>query len=239
VLGQHHLKPEFQLFALPYILISMTHLRILLVDDHEVVRLGLKSLIERHPGFEVVAEAAAAPEAVQKAIAHEPDIVLMDIRLVGGSGIEACEEITQKLPRTRVIMLTSYAEDEMLFSAIRAGAVGYVLKQISSEALIQAIESAARGEAMLDPTLTQRVFSEVRRAIQQEEKAAFTDLTPQEMQVLALIITGRTNREIAASLFLSEGTVRNYVSSILSKLNVSNRAEAAAYAVQHNLKDFL
>lgn len=239
MLGQHHLKPEFQLFALPYILISMTHLRILLVDDHEVVRLGLKSLIERHPGFEVVAEASAAPEAVQKAIAHEPDIVLMDIRLVGGSGIEACEEITQKLPRTRVIMLTSYAEDEMLFSAIRAGAVGYVLKQISSEALIQAIESAARGEAMLDPTLTQRVFSEVRRAIQQEEKAAFTDLTPQEMQVLALIITGRTNREIAASLFLSEGTVRNYVSSILSKLNVSNRAEAAAYAVQHNLKDFL
>jgi len=239
VLGQHHLKPEFQLFALPYILISMTHLRILLVDDHEVVRLGLKSLIERHPGFEVVAEAAAAPEAVQKAIAHEPDIVLMDIRLVGGSGIEACEEITQKLPRTRVIMLTSYAEDEMLFSAIRAGAVGYVLKQISSEALIQAIESAARGEAMLDPTLTQRVFSEVRRAIQQEEKAAFTDLTPQEMQVLALIIKGRTNREIAASLFLSEGTVRNYVSSILSKLNVSNRAEAAAYAVRHNLKDFL
>jgi len=136
-------------------------------------------------------------------------------------------------------MLTSYAEDEMLFSAIRAGATGYVLKQISSEALITTIEAAARGEAMLDPSLTQRVFTEVRRAIQQEEVAAFTDLTPQEMQVLASIVEGKTNREIANSLFLSEGTVRNYVSSILSKLSVSNRAEAAAYAVEHHLKDYL
>ena len=144
----------------------MSHLRILLVDDHEVVRLGLKSLIERHPNLEVVAEAGAAQEAVQKALAHEPDIVLMDIRLSGGSGIEACEEITQKLPDTRVIMLTSYAEDEMLFSAIRAGATGYILKQISSDALIQAIEAASRGEAMIDPSLTQKVFNEVRRAIQ-------------------------------------------------------------------------
>jgi DNA-binding NarL/FixJ family response regulator len=215
----------------------------MLVDDHEVVRLGLKSLIERHPGFEVVAEASAAQEAVQKAMAQEPDIVLMDIRLVGGSGIEACEQITNELPDTKVIMLTSYAEDEMLFSAIRAGATGYVLKQISSEALINTIEAAARGESigesMLDPSLTQRVFTEVRRAIQQEEVAAFTDLTPQEMQVLAAIVEGKTNREIANALFLSEGTVRNYVSSILSKLGVSNRAEAAAYAVQHHLKDYL
>ena len=122
------------------------NLRILLVDDHEVVRLGLKSLIERHPGFEVVAEASAAQEAIQKALAQKPDIVLMDIRLVGGSGIEACEQITRQLPDTKVIMLTSYAEDEMLFSAIRAGATGYVLKQISSEALITTIEAAARGE---------------------------------------------------------------------------------------------
>jgi DNA-binding NarL/FixJ family response regulator len=136
-------------------------------------------------------------------------------------------------------MLTSYAEDEMLFSAIRAGAVGYVLKQIGSEALVRAIEAASRGEATLDPSLTQRVFSEVRRAIQNEEEAAFSDLSPQEMQVLALIAEGKTNREIAEALFLSEGTVRNYVSSILSKLGVSNRAEAAAYAVQHHLKDFL
>jgi len=217
----------------------MTNLRILLVDDHEVVRLGLKSLIERHPGFEVIAEASAAAEAVATAVKLKPDIVLMDIRLVGSSGIEACKEITEQLPDTRVIMLTSYAEDEMLFSAIRAGAVGYVLKQIGSTDLIRTIEAAARGEATLDPSLTQRVFSEVRRSVQKEEMAAFNDLTPQEMQTLALVAEGKTNREIADALFLSEGTVRNYVSSILAKLRVSNRAEAAAYAVQHHLKDYL
>jgi DNA-binding NarL/FixJ family response regulator len=136
-------------------------------------------------------------------------------------------------------MLTSYAEDEMLFAAIRAGASGYVLKQVGSNDLIQAIEAAARGEATLDPSLTQRVFAEVRRSIQKGEAATFSELTAQEMQVLALIAEGKTNREIAATLFLSEGTIRNYVSNILSKLGVSNRAEAAAYAIQHNLKDYL
>jgi two-component system, NarL family, response regulator DevR len=217
----------------------MTNLRILLVDDHEVVRLGLRSLIEHHPNFEVVAEAASANEAIEKAMQHQPDIVLMDIRLVGSSGIEACQEIKARLPQTKVIMLTSYAEDEMLFAAIRAGATGYVLKQIGSDALIRSIESAARGEAALDPSLTQRLFSEMRRSIEREEHAAFSELTPQEMQVLGQIADGKTNREIAEALFLSEGTVRNYVSSILSKLNVSNRAEAAAYAVKHHLKDHL
>ena len=136
-------------------------------------------------------------------------------------------------------MLTSFAEDEMLFAAIRAGATGYVLKQVAGNDLIRAIEAAARGEAMLDPSLTQRVFSEIRHSIQKEEAAAFADLTGQEMQVLSLIASGHTNREIAANLFLSEGTVRNYVSSVLGKLSVSNRAEAAAYAIQHHLKDYL
>ncbi|MCA9940778.1 MAG: response regulator transcription factor [Anaerolineales bacterium] len=213
--------------------------RILLVDDHEVVRLGLKSLIERHTGFTVVAEASAADEAVEKALQYKPDMVLMDIRIIGGNGIEACQAITASLPNTKVIMLTSYAEDEMLFAAIRAGASGYVLKQVGSNALIHAIESVARGEAALDPSLTQRVFTEIRQAIQNEEKAAFADLTPQEMRMLALIAEGHTNRGIAEALFLSEGTVRNYVSSIFSKLGVSNRAEAAAYAVQHHLSDYL
>ncbi|MBI4770948.1 MAG: response regulator transcription factor [Chloroflexi bacterium] len=217
----------------------MTHQRILLVDDHEVVRLGLRSLLERRPGFQVVAEASTADDAVKMAVAHEPDVVLMDIRLPGGSGIDACEQITRRLPDTRVIILTSYAEDEMLFSAIRAGAAGYVLKQIGSEELIKAIEAAGRGEAMLDPALTQRVFTEVRKAVQKEEASAFGALTPQEKQVLAQVVEGKTNREIAETLFLGEGTVRNYVSSILSKLNVSNRAEAAAYAVKHGLKNFL
>lgn len=221
------------------ILKAMSQLRILLVDDHEVVRLGLKSLLERQAQFHVIAEASNEAEAVERAQEHEPDIVLMDIRLAGGSGIEACSKITRLLPATKVIMLTSYAEDEMLFAAIRAGAVGYVLKQVGGTDLIEAIESAARGEATLDPSLTQRVFTEVRRSIQREEASAFSELTNQEMHVLDAISEGRTNREIAEVLFLSEGTVRNYVSSILSKLGVSNRAEAAAYAIQHHLKDNL
>jgi two-component system response regulator DevR len=213
--------------------------RILLVDDHEVVRLGLRALLEKNPNFEVVAEAATAREAIEKTQTHKPDVIVMDIRLKGGSGIEACQEITTKYPNTRVIMLTSYAEDEMLFSAIRAGAAGYVLKQIGGDDLIDAIEAVGRGEALLDPAVTQRVFQEVRKAAREEEASAFADLTQQEMHVLQLVSEGRTNRQIAEMLFLGEGTVRNYVSSILSKLNVRNRAEAAAYAVEHNLKDYL
>lgn len=213
--------------------------RLLIVDDHEVVRLGLKALLEQHPHFEVVAEAGNAKEAMEQVERFLPDVVLMDIRLPGMSGIEACEEITNNYPDIKVIMLTSYAEDEMLFSAIRSGASGYVLKQISADGLIRAIEAVGRGEALLDPAVTQRVFQEVRRAVREEEASAFVNLSQQEKHVLILVSEGRTNREIAKSLFLGEGTVRNYVSSILSKLGVSNRAEAAAYAVEHNLKDYL
>ncbi len=213
--------------------------RLLLVDDHEVVRLGLKALLEHHPQFEVVGEAGTAKEAVDQVSRLRPDIVLMDIRLPGASGIEACEEITKTYPDTRIVMLTSYAEDEMLFSAIRAGASGYVLKQIGSDDLIRALEAVSRGEALLDPAVTQRVFQEVRRAVKDEEASAFANLSQQEKHVLALVSEGKTNREIAKALFLGEGTVRNYVSSILSKLGVSNRAEAAAYAVEHNLKEYL
>lgn len=213
--------------------------RILLVDDHEIVRLGLKALLDRHPNFEVVAEAGTARDAVEKVEAFSPDVVVMDIRLPGGSGIEACEEISVRFPDAKVIMLTSYAEDEMLFSAIRAGAAGYVLKQIGGEDLIKAIEAVGRGEALLDPAVTQRIFQEVRKAAKEEEASAFSALTQQEKHVLLLVSEGKTNREIAKALFLGEGTVRNYVSSILSKLGVSNRAEAAAYAVEHNLRDYL
>jgi DNA-binding NarL/FixJ family response regulator len=213
--------------------------RILLVDDHEVVRLGLKTLIDRHPDFEVIAEAGTAAEAVAKAVAFEPDVVVMDVRLPGETGIDACRAITEQLPNTKVIMLTSYAEEEMLFAAIRAGAAGYVLKQIGGDELIRAIETVGRGEALIAPSLIKRVLAEMRRAAQREEAAAFANLTLQERQVLALIAEGKTNREIAQVLFLGEGTIRNYVSSILSKLGVSNRAEAAAYSMEHNLKDYM
>src|SRR5574338_911526 len=217
----------------------MVKQRIILVDDHEVVRLGLKSLLERNPQFDIVGEAASAREAIEQVAALQPDVVVMDIRLPGTSGIEACEEIVNRFPGTKVIMLTSYAEDEMLLSAIRAGASGYILKQIGSEDLVKALEAVGRGEALLDPAVTQRVFQEVRRAVKEEEASAFVNLSQQERHVLLLVSEGKTNREIAKALFLGEGTVRNYVSSILSKLGVSNRAEAAAYAVEHNLKDYL
>lgn len=213
--------------------------RIILVDDHEIVRLGLKSLLERHPQFDVVGEASSAREALDLVASLRPDVVVMDIRLPGTSGIEACEQIVNEHPNTKVIMLTSYAEDEMLFSAIRAGASGYILKQIGSDDLVKAIESVGRGEALLDPAVTQRVFQEVRRAVKEEEASAFSHLSQQEKHVLLLVSEGKTNREIAKNLFLGEGTVRNYVSSILSKLSVNNRAEAAAYAVEHSLREYI
>ena len=217
----------------------MAKQRILLVDDHEVVRLGLKSLLDRNSQFDVVGEASSAREALEQVNILSPDIVVMDIRLPGTSGIEACEDIVQKYPHIKVIMLTSYAEDEMLFSAIRAGASGYILKQISSEDLVHALEAVGRGEALLDPAVTQRVFQEVRKAVKDEEASAFAHLSQQEKHVLLLVSEGKTNREIAKALFLGEGTVRNYVSSILSKLGVNNRAEAAAYAVEHNLREYI
>ncbi|NOY99413.1 MAG: response regulator transcription factor [Chloroflexi bacterium] len=217
----------------------MAKQRIVLVDDHEVVRLGLKALLERHPGFEVVGEAASARESIEKVTSLKPDVVVMDIRLPGTSGIDACEEIVKRFPETKVLMLTSYAEDEMLFSAIRAGASGYVLKQIGSEDLVKALEAVGSGEALLDPAVTQRVFQEVRRAVKEEEASAFVSLSQQEKHVLLLVSEGKTNREIAKALFLGEGTVRNYVSSILSKLGVNNRAEAAAYAVEHSLREYI
>ncbi len=216
----------------------MAKLRVMIVDDHEVVRIGLKSLLSHYERFEVVGEAGNAKEALEQALRLHPDIVLMDIRLPGTSGIEACEQIINTDANIKVIMLTSYAEDEMLFSAIRAGASGYVLKQIGSDDLVKAIESVGKGEALLDPAVTQRVFQEVRRAVKEEEASAFASLSQQERHVLLLVSEGKTNREIAKILFLGEGTVRNYVSSILSKLGVSNRAEAAAYAVQHNLREY-
>jgi len=215
------------------------HLRIIIVDDHEVVRLGLRALLERQPGFTVVDEAGNAKEAVQKALQHRPEVVVLDIRLPGGSGIDACREIVTAAPEVKVIMLTSFAEDDMLFEAIAAGAAGYVLKQIGGDDLVRAIESVGRGDSLLDPTLTQRVFARVREAQRKDEQSAFSQLTEQEMRVLGLVAEGKTNREIAQQLFLGEGTVRNYVSSILSKLALTNRAEAAAYAVQHNIRAYL
>lgn len=208
----------------------------MIVDDHEVVRLGLKNLLIRQPGWEVVTEAGSVAEAITQVDEHQPDVVVMDIRLSDGSGIEACREIIKKHPHIKVIMLTSFAEDELLFNAISAGAVGYVLKQVGNDDLVRAIETVARGEALLDPTITGQVLAKLREATRVE---AFADLTDQELKVLSLIAQGKTNKEIASNLHLGEGTVRNYVSSIFGKLSLSNRAEATAYAVRHNLDDYI
>jgi two-component system response regulator DevR len=214
-------------------------LRIILVDDHEVVRLGLRTLLMRHPDFQVVDEAGSANEAIEKTLRLQPDIVVMDIRLPGASGIEACRQIVAQQPTTKVIMLTSFAEDEMLFDAIAAGAAGYVLKQIGSDELVRALQIVGRGESLIDPALTQKVLARVRESARRTEQSVFSKLNEQEIKILALIAEGKTNREIAAQVFLSEKTVRNYVSAILAKLNLVSRAQAAAFATQHRIRDYM
>ena len=214
-------------------------LRILLVDDHEVVRVGVRALIASEPGMEVVGEANTVRGAVSQAEQLAPDVVVLDVRLPGGNGLEACRKIKEERPETRVIILTSFPDDHVLFDAIAAGADGYVLKQIGSDDLIQALERVGRGESLLDPSLTDRVFTKMREVREQERAHAFADLSAQEMQILSLIADGQTNPEIGDVLHLSEKTVRNYVSVILGKLNLVSRAQAAAYAARHRVEDYL
>jgi two-component system response regulator DevR len=214
-------------------------LRILLVDDHEVVRLGVRGLIDRQEGMEVIGEAGTVREAVSQVEQLAPDVVVLDIRLPGGDGLEACRQIKALRPETRIIILTSYPDEEKLFDAIACGADGYVLKQIGSDDLIRALEQVGRGESMLDPAVTARVFAKMREMRRQERAHAFGDLTTQEMQILALVADGKTNREIGTDLQLSEKTVRNYVSAILNKLSLASRAQAAAYAARHRIEDYL
>lgn len=214
-------------------------LRILLVDDHEVVRVGVRALIDRQPGMEVVGEASTVREAVAQAEALAPDVVVLDVRLPGGNGLQACRRIKDQRPETRIIMLTSFPDDEVLFDAIASGADGYVLKQIGSDDLVRALERVGRGESLLDPSLTERVFAKMRDVRRQERAHAFGELTAQEMQILVRVAEGETNREIGDALHLSEKTVRNYVSSILSKLDLNSRAQAAAYAARNRIEDFV
>jgi len=214
-------------------------LRILLVDDHEVVRVGVRALIDRQPEMEVVGEAGTVREAVEQARLLAPDVVVLDVRLPGGTGLEACRQIKADRPETRVIMLTSFPDDEVLFDAIASGADGYVLKQIGSDELIAALERVGRGESLLDPAVMNRVFAKMREMRLHERAHAFADLNAQEMQILARVAEGGTNREIGGAMHLSEKTVRNYVSLILSKLDLNARAQAAAYAARHRIEDYV
>ncbi|HEV8402479.1 MAG TPA: response regulator transcription factor [Candidatus Limnocylindrales bacterium] len=208
-------------------------LRLLVVDDHEVVRQGLVSVLDRREGFEVVAQADTAAEAVAQARRHVPDIVVMDVRLPDGSGIEACREIRAELADTRVVMLTSYPDEQAVFSAIIAGASGYLLKQIRARDLVAALEAVGRGESLLDPVVTEKVLQRVRRMASGGMDDELSGLTAQERKILALVADGKTNKEIAAEVYLSDKTVKNYVSSILSKLNLERRAQVAAFVAKH------
>ncbi len=214
-------------------------LRVVLVDDHEVVRLGLMTLLEDTGWIDVVAEAGSADEALRVVAAHRPDAVVMDIRMPGESGIEACAAITRTWPDVKVVMLTSYADDELIMRALQAGASGYVLKQIGNRSLVDALDAVRRGQALLDPQVTTRVISRVRESERNRQAAAFRDLSNREMEVLAQVALGKSNGEIAAVLTLAEKTVRNHVSAILAKLGLSNRIEAATYAVRHDIERHL
>ena len=208
-------------------------LTLLIVDDHEVVRQGLVAVLGRRPEFQVVAEAGTAAEAVEAARRFRPNLVVMDVRLPDGSGIEACREIRPELPDTRVVMLTSYPDEEAVLSAIVAGASGYLLKQVRARDLVAALEAVGRGESLLDPAVTGRVLERVRRIASGAGTDELSALTSQEQKILMLVAEGKTNKEIAADVFLSDKTVKNYVSSILSKLNLQRRAQAAAFVAKH------
>jgi DNA-binding NarL/FixJ family response regulator len=213
----------------------MPKTRILLVDDHAIVRLGLTTLLNDQPDMEVVGEASTAGEAVRAVEKLQPDVVLMDIRLPGEGGIEATRQVTSRFPNSKVVMLTSFADDELIMRAINAGAMGYVLKQVGNEELLRAIQAAARGEALLDPTTTARLLSRVRIAERKAEEDAFRDLSDREMDVLAPLARGKTNAEIGQLLNLSEKTVGNYIGNMFDKLGINNRIELAAYAYEHHL----
>ena len=217
----------------------MKKLSVLLVDDHEVVRLGLATLLEELPDVLVVGEAGSGHAAVVLCKQLRPDLVLLDIRLPDMSGVEVCRRICATSHDTQVVILTSYADDALIKEAIMAGASGYVLKQVGSQELVRAVEAARRGEALLDPRVTQRVLQQFRLTEQRARGSAFQNLSRREIEVLELVSQGKSNREIADALMISERTVSNHVSGLLGKLNLANRIELATYAVKNHIGVFL
>ncbi len=211
-------------------------IRILIVDDHEVVRVGLRTLLGRFRNIEVVGEAATAGAAVHEAARLSPEVVLLDIRLPDGNGFDACRQMQDLPAEPRVIILTSYADDEIVTKAIVAGADGYLLKEIDGERLVRAIERVAGGQSILDPALTKQVFARIKSAADPLTQDKLGMLSAQEKRVLALVAEGKTNKEIASDLGLSDKTVKNYFSHVLGKLNLSRRSQAVAFFVQHPQK---
>jgi two-component system, NarL family, response regulator DevR len=215
----------------------MKSLNVLLVDDHEVVRMGLRFVLEDAPGVQLVGEAASADEAIVQCRRLQPDVVIMDIKMPGKSGVEACREIVQMWPQINVVMLSSFVDDNLIAQVIQAGAVGYVLKDVGTGELLRALEAVRQGAALLDPAITRRVMAMMRQRDQQSNP--FADLTRRELMILHLVSQGKTNAEIALELVLSEKTVRNHLSIVLSKLSLGNRVEAATFALQKRINDYL
>jgi two-component system, NarL family, response regulator DevR len=215
----------------------VAQIRVLIADDHEVVRIGLAALLDGQEGIAVVAQAGSGDEAVRLARQFRPDVVVLDIRMPNGSGIDACRAITHELEGTPVVMLTSHADADALFDAIDAGASGYVLKRVGSGELVTAVRTVAGGGSLLDPSVTRTVLDRLRNASRVEEAGAFSDLTDQERRVLAHVADGAANREIGERMGLAEKTVRNYVSNILAKLELESRAQAAGYAIRNRLPE--
>lgn len=212
---------------------TTSSVRIFLLDDHEIVRRGIRDLLEAQEGFEVVGEAGTAAEALRDVPRLMPDVAVLDARLPDGSGIDVCRDIRSAHPEINVIILTSFDDDDALFSAIMAGASGYALKQIRGNDLVNAVSQVAEGKSLLDPAVTAQVLDRIRNAPVPKDPLA--ELTAQERRILALIGQGMTNRQIAAEMFLAEKTVKNYVSQMLSKLGLQRRTQAAVLAEKHGL----
>ena len=212
---------------------TKTHIiRVLLVDDHEVIRVGLRTVLGQNQGVTVVGEAGTMAEAIEQAQKLKPDVILMDVRLPDGSGVNACREILSTRPDTRVIFLTSYADDDSVLAAVLAGAHGYVLKEIDSAALLDALQSVARGQSILDSSVTERALQWLRGLHHVPTVPGTDQLSSQEERVVALVAEGKTNKEIAVALGLSDKTVKNYLANVFQKLRITRRAQAAAFFVK-------
>lgn len=205
-------------------------LRIFLVDDHEVVRRGVRDMLEAEDDFEVVGEAGTVAEALNRIASVTVDVAILDVRLPDGSGVELCRELRSIRPELACLMLTSFDDDEALFEAIVAGAAGYVLKQVKGSDIVNAVRQVGAGRSLLDPTMTSRVMERLRNGTNQDQRLA--GLSGQERRILELLAEGMTNRQIAADMFLAEKTVKNYVSNLLTKMGMSRRTEAAVYAAR-------
>ena len=209
-------------------------IRVFLLDDHEIVRRGIRDLVEVEDDIEVVGEAGSVAEALRRIPPARPQVAVLDVQLGDGSGIEVCRDIRSSHPEIHCLMLTSYADDEAMLDSVVAGAAGYVLKQIRGNELVESIRRAAAGQSLLDPAMTARVIERLRSGPAEDERLA--SLTPQERKILLLLADGLTNRQIGEQMFLAEKTIKNYVSNLLMKLGMKRRTEAAVYAArQENL----